>query len=110
MLGNVYFLQSAAIPPFKELVVDRVVVVVVPRVVEPVVVGRVVDVLDTRGLVVVADVLVTGGLVVVGEGLVVAPLEDETLISVHPENQNPAKSQTQNTVYFPAAKLAGTVT
>ena len=91
--------------------VDRVVVDVVPRVVEPVVVGRVVDVLDTGGLVVVADVLVTGGLVVVGEELVVvAPPEDETLISVHPENQNPAKSQTQNTVYFPAAKLAGTVT
>ncbi len=122
MLGNVYFLQSAAIPPLDEPVVDRVVVVVVPRVVEPVVVGRVVDVLDTRGLVVVADmldmgglvvvadVLVTGGLVVVGGGLVVAPPEDDTLISVHPENQKPAKSHSQNTVYFPAAKLAGTVT
>ena len=57
-----------------------------------------------------AVVVETGGLVVVPGEDVVAPLEDETFISVHPENQNPAKSQSQNTVYIPAAKFEGRVT
>ncbi len=54
--------------------------------------------------------MVTGGLVVVVGEVVVAPPEEETLISVHPENQNPAKSQSQNTVYTPEAKFEGRVT
>ena len=101
-----YFLQSTATLPLDGTVVEPTVVVLV------VVVGVVEEAgVDVRVVLVEADVLVTGGLVVVGEALVVvAPPEVETLISVHPENQKPAKSHSQNTVYFPAAKFAGTVT
>ena len=96
-------------------------------------VGRVVGAVVLGALVVVGLVLivvgsfvvVVGGLVVVVRGLVVvvggllvvvgmtveaAPPGDATLISVHPENQKPAKSQSQKTVYLPAAKVEGTVT
>jgi hypothetical protein len=90
-----------------------------------VVVGPVLIVVGSFVVAVGGLVVVVGGLVVVVRGLVVvvgglvvvvgmtveaAPPGDATLISVHPENQKPAKSQSQKTVYLPAAKVEGTVT
>ena len=102
MFGSVYFLQSGAIAPETALLVGRVVGAVVLGAL--VVVGPVL-------IVVGSFVVAVGGLVVVvGMTVEAAPPGDATLISVHPENQKPAKSQSQKTVYLPAAKVEGTVT